>query len=42
VRLRPEWEGDELSLWVVWPNHGLKSAATRLFLDWIVEQTGTP
>jgi len=41
VRLLPDWEGAEMTLWVVWPNHAFQSAATRHFLEWIVEQTRT-
>lgn len=39
VRLLPEWEGEGMDLWVVWPNHSYQSAAARAFLEWIVEQT---
>lgn len=38
VRLLPEWEGDSLSLWVVWPNHSFQSAAARRFVEWVVQQ----
>ncbi|MFK7929862.1 MAG: LysR family transcriptional regulator [Myxococcota bacterium] len=40
VRLLPEWEGSAMTLWVVWPNHSFQSAATRSFLDWMIEQMG--
>lgn len=42
VRLLPDWEGEQMTLWVVWPNHSFQSAAARQFLTWVVEQTGSP
>ena len=38
VRLLPEWEGDEMTLWAVWPNHEFQSTAARRFLEWASEQ----
>lgn len=38
ARLLPEWEGDEMTLWAVWPNHEFQSAAARRFLEWASEQ----
>ncbi|MFT5682444.1 MAG: LysR family transcriptional regulator for bpeEF and oprC [Myxococcota bacterium] len=39
VRLLPEWEGAGLPLWIVWPRHNFQSAAARMFLEWVVEQS---
>jgi len=38
VRLLPDWYGEPLTLWAVRPKHRYASAATRLFLEWMVEQ----
>ena len=38
VRLLPEWEGEQMRLWAVWPNHDFQSAAARRFLEWASEQ----